>query len=65
MPQADYSGSVSGAKRDKINLSGYEIGEAGASIIKKLPLVMKGTVEYLKIGEVMGKCLSFKNGESI
>lgn len=43
-PQADYSGSVSGAKTDKSNLFGYEIGEAGTPIIQKSPLVMECTV---------------------
>lgn len=112
LPQADYSGSVSGAKTDKSNLFGNETGEAGTPIIKKSPLVMECTVvdeyhssgfesfictisntyveeehldetgkinyhtlkpvlfefptyEYLKTGEVIGKCLSFKDGESI
>ncbi len=112
LPQADYSGSVSGAKTDKSSLFAYETGEAGTPLIKKSPLVMECTVvdeydspgfesfictisntyveerhlneagkinyhtlkpvlfefptyEYLKAGDVIGKCLSFKNGESI
>lgn len=112
LPQADYSGSVSGAQTDKSSLFDFEIGEAGTPIIKKSPLVMEcevvdvynspgfesfictisdtcveeehldeagkinyhtlrpvlfefPTYEYLKTGEVIGKCLSFKNGESI
>lgn len=85
LPQADYSGSVSGAKTDKSNLFRYESGEAGTPMIQKSPLVMECTVvdeydspgfesfvlfefpayEYLKTAEVIGKCLSFKNGESI
>lgn len=112
MPQADYSGSVSGAKTDKSNLFGYEVGETGTPIIMKSPLVMEcevvdeyyspgfesfictisntyveekhlnetgkinyhtlkpvlfefPTYEYLKTGEVIGKCLSFKDGESV
>ena len=112
LPQADYSGSVSGAKTDKSSLFAYEAGEAGTPIIKKSPLVMEcavvdeydspgfesfictisntyveegyldeagkidyrtlkpvlfefPTYEYLKTGEVIGKCLSLKNGESI
>lgn len=44
LPQADYSGSVSGAKTDKSNLFGYEIGEAGPPIIQKSPLVMECVV---------------------
>lgn len=82
LPQADYSGSVSGAKTDKSHLFGYESGEAGTPMIQKSPLIMECTVvinyhtlkpvlfefpayEYLKTGEVIGKCLSFKNGKSI
>lgn len=112
LPQADYSGSVSGAKTDKSNLFGYEVGETGTPIIMKSPLVMEcevvdeyyspgfesfictisntyveekhlnetgkinyhtlkpvlfefPTYEYLKTGEVIGKCLSFKDGESV
>lgn len=47
LPQADYSGSVSGAKSDK-------------SALFEFP-----TYEYLKTGDVIGKCLSFKDGETI
>ena len=112
MPQADYSGSVSGMKTDKSSLFAYETGEEGTPVIKKSPLVKECTVvdeydspgfesfictisntcveegyldeagkinyrtlkpvlfefptyEYLKTGDVIGKCLSFKNGESI
>ncbi len=112
LPQADYSGSVSGAKTDKSALFAYEVGKAGTLLIKKSPLVMEcqvvdiyqspgfesficmlsntyveeehldeaGTInyhtlkpilfefptyEYLKTGEVLGKCLSFKNEESV
>lgn len=112
LPQADYSGSVSGAKTDKSNLFGYEAGETGTPLIRKSPLVMEcvvvdeyhspgfesfictisntyveekhldkagkinyhtlkpvlfefPTYEYLKTGEMIGKCLSFKDGESI
>lgn len=107
LPEADYSGSVSGAKVDKSNLFEYETGEAGTPIINKSPLTMECTVvdiynspnfesfictidntyveeeylnekgkinyntlkpvlfefptyEYLKTGDVIGKCLSFK-----
>lgn len=112
LPQADYVGSVSGAKTDKSGLFEYELGEAGTPIIQKAPLVMEcevvdvydspgfesfictigstyveaehlngagkidyhtlkpvlfefPTYEYLRTGEVIGKCLSFKNGERI
>lgn len=108
LPNADYSGSVSGAKEDKSNLFAYEIGESNTPIITTSPLVMEcfvvdiyhtqgfenfictidntyveetylneqnkidyhklkpvlfefPTYEYLKTGEVIGKCLSFKN----
>lgn len=107
LPEADYAGSVSGAKTDKSGLFEYEIGDAGTPIIKKAPLTMEcsiidiynspnfesfictidntyveeeqlnsegkinyntlkpvlfefPTYEYLKTGEVIGKCLSFK-----
>lgn len=112
LPQADYAGSVSGAKIDKSGLFEYDLGEAGTPIIQKAPLVMEcevvdvyaspgfesfictigstyveeehlngagkidyhtlkpvlfefPTYEYLRTGEVIGKCLSFKNGERI
>lgn len=42
LPQADYAGSVSGAKADKSDLFEFP------------------TYQYLKTGEVIGKCLSFK-----
>lgn len=107
LPQADYSGLVSGAKEDKSELFDYEVGNAGTPMIKKSPLVMEcavddvyntpnferfictidstyveegclneegkidyrvrkpvlfefPTYEYLRTGEVIGKCLSFK-----
>lgn len=107
LPEADISGSVSGAKDDKSGLFAYEAGENGAPIISKAPLTMECTVtdiyntngfesfictidatyveeeylseqgkidyhtlkpvlfefptyEYLKTGDVLGKCLSFK-----
>lgn len=108
LPEADYAGSVSGAKEDKSGLFAYEQGESGTPIIKKAPLVMECSVvdiyntpgfesfictidntyveeehlnaegkvnyhtlkpalfefptyEYLKTGDVSGKCLSFKD----
>ena len=107
LPETDYVGSVSGAKADKSAVFEYELGEAGAPVIKKAPLTMECSVvdvyntqgfesfictidntyveeehlneagkinyhtlkpvlfefptyEYLKTGEVIGKCLSFK-----
>ena len=107
LPEADYVGSVSGTKEDKSGVFEYDLGEAGAPLIRKAPLTMECTVadvyntpgfesfictidntyveeehlneagkinyqtlkpvlfefptyEYLKTGEVMGKCLSFK-----
>ncbi len=112
LPQADYSGSVSGAKSDKSALFEYELGEEGTPIIRKSPLVMEcavkdvydtpgfesfictisgtyveegylneegkidyhalkpvlfefPTYEYLRTGDVIGKCLSFQNGETV
>lgn len=110
LPETDYVGSVSGAKVDKSAVFEYELGEAGAPVIKKAPLTMECSVvdvyntqgfesfictidntyveeehlneagkinyhtlkpvlfefptyEYLKTGEVIGKCLSFKKGQ--
>lgn len=110
LPQADYAGSVSGAKEDKSDLFDYEVGDSGTPIIKKAPLTMECSVvdvyntqgfesfictidntyveeeylneagkidyhvlkpvlfefptyEYLRMGDVIGKCLSFKSSE--
>lgn len=107
LPEADFSGSVSGAKTDKSNLFEYELGSAGTPVIKKAPLTMECTItdiyntpnfesfictidntyveesclnsdgkidyeaikpvlfdfpvyEYIRTGDVIGKCLSFK-----
>ena len=112
LPQADYSGSVTGAKEDKSELFEYEVGNAGTPLIKKSPLVMECTVddiyntpnfesfictidntyveeeylneeekinyhvlkpllfefptyEYLRTGDVIGKCLSFRANKKI
>lgn len=45
LPQADYAGSVSGAKEDKSGLFACEMGEGGTPIIKSAPLTMECTVE--------------------
>ena len=107
LPEADYAGSISGAKADKSTLFDFEQGELGTPIIAKAPLSIECSVEdiyntpgfesfictidntyveeehlnaegkinyhtlkpvlfefptyeYLKTGEVLGKCLSFK-----
>ncbi len=107
LPEADYVGSVSGAKADKSAVFEYDLGDAGAPLIRKSPLTIecsvvdvyhtsgfesfictidntyvaeehlneKGkvnydslkpvlfefpTYQYLKTGEVIGQCLSFK-----
>ena len=39
--QADYAGTVSGAKVDKSGLFEYHLGEAGTPVIEKSPLVME------------------------
>lgn len=44
LPQADYSGSVSGLKENKSDLFDYEMGTAGTPIIEKAPLTMECTV---------------------
>lgn len=111
LPEADYVGSISGAKVDKSAVFDYEVGEAGTPIIKKSPLAIECTVvdiyntkgfesfictidntlveeaclnedgrvdynklkpvlfefptyEYLQTGDVLGKCLSFKEHRS-
>ena len=107
LPQADYSGSVSGAEADKSDLFAYSIGAGGTPMIDKSPLTMEcrvvdvyespnfenfictientyadeGCVDemgkidyqrlkpvlfefpsyhYLRTGDVIGKCLSFR-----
>ena len=45
LPQADYAGSVSGAKEDKSELFVYETGKSGTPIITSAPLTMECTVE--------------------
>lgn len=112
LPQADYSGSVSGEKEDKSDLFGYDLGDEGTPLIKNSPLTMEckvvdvyntpgfesfictvsgtyteeeylneagkidyrklklvlfefPTYEYLRTGDVIGKCLSFKNNETV
>ncbi len=39
--QADYCGTVSGAKVDKSDVFEYHLGEAGTPVIEKSPLVME------------------------
>ena len=107
LPKADYVGSVSGHKTDKSGVFTWELGEAGAPVIRDSPLTLECSVEdvyatpnfesficsvvgtyvaeehldeagkinydtlkpvlfefptyhYLKTGDVIGKCLSFK-----
>lgn len=107
LEKADYVGCVSGSKVDKSKVFDFEIGEKGAPIIKKSPLIMECTVEdnyetngfdnfilsiantyadekildengkidyeklkpvlfemptyqYLKTGDIIGKCMSFR-----
>ena len=107
LPLADYVGSVSGAKADKSAVFAYDLGKAGAPVIRQSPLTMECSVadvystpnfesfictvdntwvaeehlnetgkinyetlkpvlfefptyQYLKTGDVLGKCLSFK-----
>lgn len=44
LPEADYSGSVSGNKYNKGRLFDYEIGEGETPVIKKAPLTMECSV---------------------
>ena len=107
LTETDYVGSVSGAKVDKSAVFAYDLGDAGAPVIRKSPLTMECSVvdvyntpnfesfictidntyvaeehlnengkvdyetlkpvlfefptyQYLKTGEVIGNCLSFK-----
>lgn len=107
LPEADYTGAVSGANTDKSAVFAYSLGDAGTPIITKAPLTMECSVtdiyptqgfenfictiantyveeehlnaegkinyhtlkpvlfefptyEYLKTGDVLGKCLSFQ-----
>ena len=107
LPETDFVGSVSGAKADKSAVFAYDLGDAGAPVIRKSPLTMecsvvdvyntpnfesfictidntyvaeehlneKGkvdydslkpvlfefpTYQYIRTGDVIGKCLSFK-----
>ena len=107
LPEADYVGSISGAKVDKSAVFEYDLGDAGAPLIRKSPLTIECSVQdvyntpgfesfictidntyvaeehlnekakvdyetlkpvlfefptyqYLKTGEVIGQCMSFK-----
>lgn len=107
LPSVNYAGSVSGAKADKSAVFAYDLGDAGAPIIREAPLTMECSVvdiyntpgfesfictvdctyvaeehlnaqgkvdyhtlkpvlfefptyQYLRTGEVIGQCLSFK-----
>lgn len=44
LPEADFVGSVSGAKTDKSEVFPYELGEAGTPVISKAPLTMECSV---------------------
>ncbi len=44
LPEADYVGSVSGAKADKSAVFEYDLGDAGAPVIRKSPLTMECSV---------------------
>ena len=62
LPEADYVGSVTGAKEDKSAVFAYEMSEAGKINYNTLKPVLFEfpTYEYLKTGDVIGRCLSFK-----
>ena len=62
--QADYAGTVSGAKVDKSGLFEYHLGEAGTPVkgkpdYEKLKPVLfeMPTYKYLRTGEVIGDCV--------
>lgn len=44
LPQADYAGSVSGAKEDKSELFAYEVSDSTVPMISTAPLTMECTV---------------------
>jgi len=44
LPDADYSGSISGAKADKSKLFPYELGASGTPVIEQAPLTMECSV---------------------
>lgn len=44
LPEADYVGSVSGAKADKSAVFEYDLGDAGAPLIRKSPLTIECSV---------------------
>lgn len=44
LPEADYSGAVSGAKEDKSKLFKYALGASGTPMIEKSPLTMECSV---------------------
>ncbi len=58
LPQADYSGSY--VEEEHLD----EAGKINYHTLKPV-LFEFPAYEYLKTGEVIGKCLSFKDGESI
>ncbi|MGF7144502.1 flavin reductase (DIM6/NTAB) family NADH-FMN oxidoreductase RutF [Anaerotaenia torta] len=47
LPKVDYVGSVSGSDTDKSQVFDYEVGAAGAPIIKAAPVSMECTVEHV------------------
>ncbi len=44
LPEADFVGSVSGAKADKSAAFEYDLGDAGAPVIRRSPLTMECSV---------------------
>lgn len=50
--EADYTGTVSGAKVDKSNAFEYQLGESGMPVIEKSPLVME--CDVIDIYEIDG-----------
>lgn len=51
LPEADYSGSVSGTNSDKSELFSYELGSAGTPVIDKASLTMECLRKRDKKGE--------------
>lgn len=44
LPESDYVGSISGAKADKASVFEYDLGDAGALVIRKSPLTIECSV---------------------
>ena len=53
LPKADRTGCVSGNKTDKSEMFAYHTEGTGAPVLFEMP-----TYEYLRTGDVIGKCMN-------